>query len=93
MYTGTFTFMPFMLADKDWIYEPSNNPYHNWPAHHQFEINLVSWRVEVSEIELTYDDTENVMFFDGHNPPCYFADVFYKPTTPFTHVWLTDNFA
>ena len=39
MYTGTFTFMP---ADKNWIYDPTKNPYHNCPAHHQFEVNLVS---------------------------------------------------
>ena len=36
MYTGTFTFMP---ADKNWIYDPTRNPYHNCPAHHQFEVN------------------------------------------------------
>ena len=28
MYTGTFTFMP---ADKNWIYDPTKNPYHNCP--------------------------------------------------------------
>ena len=28
MYIGTFTFMP---ADKDWIYDPTRNPYHNCP--------------------------------------------------------------
>ena len=67
MYTGTFTFIP---ADKDWIYDPSKNPYHHCPAHHQFEVNLLSWRLEVSEIELTNDDTENVMIIDGHNLPC-----------------------
>ena len=39
MYTGTFTFMP---ADKNWINDPTQNPYHNCPAHHQFEVNLVS---------------------------------------------------
>ena len=38
MYTGTFTFMP---ADKNWIYDPTKNPYHNCPANHQFEVNLV----------------------------------------------------
>ena len=83
MYTGTFTFKP---ADKDWIYDdPSKDPYHNCPAHHQFLVNLGSWRLKVSERELTYDDTENVMIFDGHNLPCYFADGFCKPTskTPF----------
>ena len=55
MYTGTFTFMP---ADKTWIYDPKNNPFHNCPAHHQFEVNLLSWRLSVSEVELTYDDTK-----------------------------------
>ena len=39
IYTGTLTFMP---ADKNWIYDPTQNPYHNCPAHHQFEVNLVS---------------------------------------------------
>ena len=36
MYTGTFTFMP---SGKDKIYNPTKNPYHNCPAHHQFEVN------------------------------------------------------
>ena len=90
-YTGTFTFMP---ADKNWIYDPNKNPYHNCPAHHQFEVNLVSWRLKISEKELTYDDTENVMIIDGHTLPCYFADGFCKPTTKtlFTVVWFSDDF-
>ena len=45
MYTGTFTFMP---ADEKWIYDPTQNPYHSCPAHHQFEVNLVSWLLEIS---------------------------------------------
>ena len=91
MYTGTFTFMP---ADKNWIYDPTQNPYHNCPAHHQFEVNLVSWRLEISEVELTYDDTSNDMIIDGHTLPCYFADCFCKPTTktPFTLVWFNEDY-
>ena len=91
MYTGTFTYMP---ADKNWIYYPLRNPYHNCPAHHQFEVNLVSWRLLISEIELTYDDTQNVMIIDGHTLPCYFADGFCKPTTKthYTLVWFSDDF-
>ena len=91
MYTDTFTFMP---ADKNWIYDPTRNPYHNCPDRHQFEINLVSWRLEISEVELTYDDTANVMIIDGHTLPCYFADGICKPTTktPFTLVWFSDDF-
>ena len=91
MYTGTFTFMP---ADKNCIFDPTQNPYHNCPAHHQFEVNLVSWRLEISEVELTYDDTANTMIIDGRTLPCYFADGFYKPTTktPFTLVWFNADF-
>ena len=75
MHTGTFIFMP---GDKTWIYDPTQNPYHNYhncPAHHQFEVNLVSWRLEISEVELTYDDTANAMIIYGHTLPCYFAFV------------------
>ena len=91
MYTGTFTYMP---ADKSWIYDPKNNPFHNFPAHNQFEVNILSWRLSVSEVELTYDDTENLMVIDGHVLPCYSADGFCKPTTktPFTLVWFSDDF-
>ena len=49
MYTGTFTFMP---ADQNWVYVPTQNPYHNCPAHHQFEVNLVSWRYWIELILL-----------------------------------------
>ena len=91
MYTGTFTFMP---ADINWIYDPTQNLYHNSPAHHQFEVNLVGWRLEIPEVELTYDDTSNDMIIDGHTLPWYFADVFCKPTTktPFTLVWFNDDY-
>ena len=95
MYTGTFIFMP---ADKDWIYDPKRNPYHNCPTHHRFEVKLVNWRLEISEIELLYDiydDTEDVMIIDGHSLPCYSADGFCKPTTktPSTLVGLVITFA
>ena len=83
-----------MPAYKDWIYDPSNKPHHNCPAHHQFEVYLVSWRLEVSGKELTCDDTEKVMIIDGHNLPCYFEDDFCKTTTktPSTLVWFSDDF-
>ena len=91
MYTGTFT---YMSADKNWIYDPLRNPFHNCPAHHQFEVNLVSSRLAIPEVELTYDDTQNGMLIDGHTLPCYFADGFCKPTTktPYTLVWFSDDF-
>ena len=91
MYTGTFTIMP---ADEFWIYDPTNNPLQNCPAHNQFEVNLLSWRVSVSEVEFTYDDTETLMAINGRALPCYFADGFCKPNaqTPFTLVWFSGDF-
>ena len=92
MNTRTFTLRP---ADKTYLYDPLRNPLHNCPAHHQFEVNLVSWRLHIPEIDLTYDDTENVLIIDGQTLPCYFADGFCKPTTktPYTLVWFSDDFS
>ena len=51
-------------------------------------------RLAISEIELTYDDTQKVMIIDGQTLPCYFADGFCKPTanTLYTLVWFSDDF-
>ena len=70
-----------MPADKTWFYDPLKNPSHKCLAHHQCEVNLVSWRLQLSEIYFTYDDTVNVMIIDGHTLPCYYADRFCKPST------------
>ena len=83
-----------MPADKTSIYDPKTNPLHNCPAHTQFELNLLSWRLSVSEVELNYDDTENLTVLDGHALPSNFADGFFNPTnkTTFTLVWFSDDF-
>ena len=73
MYTGTFTYMP---ADKNWIYDPTKNPYHNCPAHHQFEVNLVNWRLD--------GQTLPCYFADGFCKP--------TTKTPYTLVWFSDDF-
>ena len=65
-----------MTADKIWIFDPKNNPFHNCPAHNQSGVNLLSGRLSVSEVELTFDDTENLMGIDRHAVPCYFVDGF-----------------
>ena len=63
-----------------------------YALYHQFEVNLVSWRLEISEVELTYDDTANVMIINGHTLPCYFADGFCKPTTKTPFTLVEDDF-
>ena len=77
-----------MPADKNCIYDPLRNPHHDCPAHHQFGFNLVSWRLAMSEIEITYDDSQNVKIIDGHTLPSYFADGFCTPTTKTLHTIL-----
>ena len=69
-YTGTFTFMP---ADKNWIFDPTQNPYHNCPAHHQFEVNLVSWRLEISRRDDAGATAWPSSLFGGNEkvPPCF----------------------
>ena len=32
----------------------------------QHELLLQSWKLTISEIEITYDDKENKMIYDGH---------------------------
>ena len=61
----TGTFTFMPADDKHWIYDSIQN----------------HWRLEISEVELTYDNTANTMIIDGHTLPCYFADGFCKPTT------------
>ena len=82
-----------MPADKPWIYDLKTNFFLNCAAHNRVEVNLLSWSLSASEVELTYD-TENIMVIDGHALPCYVADGFCKPTTktPFTLVRVSDGF-
>ena len=90
-YTWTFTLMP---ADKTWLYDPFRNPLHNYPANHQFEVNIACWRLQSYEIDFTCDDTEKVMIIVGHTLPCNIADSFCKQTikTHYTLVWFSDVF-
>ena len=82
-----------MPAEKSWIYDPKTNLFHNCPALNQVEVHLLSWRLSLFEVELTYDDTETLMVIDRHALPYYFADGFCKPTTktPFTLVWFSED--
>ena len=45
------------------------------------KIILVSWRLQIFEIDILYNDTENFMTLDGHTLPRYFVDGFFQPTT------------
>ena len=91
MYTGTFFYKP---ADRERIHDTSKKPSHICPDHHQIELNLISWRLSVSEVALSYGDTEKVMILEKHNLPWYFPDFLAKLTTKtfYTLVWFSDDF-
>ena len=57
---------------------------------YEYIIEKGSWSLIVKEIELSYDDKDTKLIFDGHKLPCLMDDGFCKPTilTPNTIVWF-----
>ena len=60
-----------MPSNKTWLHDSLRNPFDNCPTHHQLEVNFVSWRLQISEIDLTNDDTESVLNIDGRTLPIF----------------------
>ena len=82
------------VNDKNWIQNASNNYYSSCKSKGQQQLLLKSWKLTISEIEITYDDKENKMIYDGHTLPCLHTDGYCKPTTitPYTLVWFIEEF-
>ena len=61
---------------------------------YEYIIEKDSWSLIIREIELTYDDKENLLIYNGHTLPCYHNDGFCQPTilTPYTIVWFPQEF-
>ena len=68
-----------MINDKNWMTSKSRNRYSSC-GRKQHELLLQSWKLTISEIEITYDDKENKMIYDGHTLPCLHTDGYCKPT-------------
>ena len=60
---------------------------------YEYKIEKDSWSLIVREVEITYDDKENTLIYDGHILPCLHDDGFCKPTilTPYTIVWFPED--
>ena len=69
-----------MSVDKTWMNKKGHNKYSSC-GYKQHELLLKSWKLTISEIEITYDDKENKMIYDGHTLPCLHTDGYCKPTT------------
>ena len=76
MYTGTPAKMP---ANGELIFNPLNNSLQGCPDHHQFGIPLINLRLTVSQVQLTYSDTENKNMTDMVSLSYSFADCICKP--------------
>ena len=57
-------------------------------------ITRKSWKLRITNAEITYDDRNNQMIHDGYILPCYQSDGFCKPTTrtPYTLTWFDEKF-
>ena len=86
---GTFTYP----TTSDWLPDPSKGLESKCRDKHKYYIIKHSWRLIIREIELTFDDKENTLIYNGHTLPCLHDDGFCQPTiiTPFTIVWFPQD--
>ena len=57
-------------------------------------ITRKSWKLRITNAEITYDDKNKQMIHDGYMLPCYQSDGFCKPTTRTLHtiIWFDEKF-
>ena len=57
---------------------------------HEYIIEKDRWSLTVREVELTYDENENTIIYNGHTLPCLHDDGFCHPTiiSTYTIVWF-----
>ena len=78
----------------DWIVNFTENPYSRCRSDREHLITRNSWKLRITNAEITYDDRNNQMIHDGYILPCYHSDGFCKPTTgtPYTLTWFDEKF-
>ena len=78
----------------DWIVNFTQNTYSRCRSNREHLITRKSWKLKITNAEITYDDENNQMIHDGYILPCYHSDGFCKPTTrtPYTLTWFDKKF-
>ena len=78
----------------DWIVNFTQNTYSRCRSDREHLITRKSWKIRITNAEITYDDKNNQMIHDGYMLPCYHSDGFCKSTTrtPYTLVWFDEKF-
>ena len=92
---GTFVYDEH---NPDWIVNFTQNKSSRCRSDREHLITRTrkSWKLRITNAELTYDDKNNQMIHDGYILPCYHSDGFCKPTTrtSYTLTWVAScNFA
>ena len=78
----------------DWIVNFTQNLYSRCRRDREHLITRQSWKLRITNAELTYDDRNNHMVHDGYILPSFQSDGFCKPTTrmPYTLTWFDEKF-
>ena len=66
---------------QDLIVNFTQNYYARCKSDREHLIPRQSWKLRITNAEITYDDKNNRMIHDGYILPCYHSDGFCKPTT------------
>ena len=66
---------------QDWIVNVTQNYCSRCRSDREHLITRRSWKLRITNAEITYDDKNNQMIHDGYILPCYHSDEFCKPTT------------
>ena len=79
---------------QDWIVNFTQNHYSRCRSDREHSITRKSWKLRITNAEITYDDRNNQMIHDEYILPCYHSDGFCKPTTrtPYTFTWFDEKF-
>ena len=77
----------------DWIVNLTQKTYLRCRKDREFLNTRKSWKLRITNAEITYDDKNNQMIHDGYMLPCYHSDGFCKPTTrtPLTLTWFDEK--
>ena len=79
---------------QDWIVNFTQNRYSRCRSDREHLITRQSWKLRITNAEITYENKNNQMIHDGNIFPCYHSDGFCKPTTrtPYILTWFDEKF-
>ena len=66
---------------QDWIINFTQNHYSRCKSDREHLITRQSWKLRITNAEISYDNENNQMTHDEYTLPCYHSDGFCKPTT------------